>query len=117
MENCTNTKTDFIQSLIDRNLFWSYSITDAANLPDELLIEQVLGYGEPNDIVDLKKFFKLSQIKQVWQHHLLPDSRFKNANVWLAKVFFNIRRADKYIEKYSIQKNRYDRLRILAAKS
>ena len=117
MEKSNQTKTDFIQSLISRNFFWSYALTDASNLPDELLIEHVLGYGDPDDIVKLKKYFKLSQIKQVWQHILLPDSRFKNANVWLAKVFFNIKQTDKYIKKYSLQNSRYDHLRLLAAKN
>ena len=117
MANSNNSKTIFIRSLITRNLFWSYDLTDAANLPDELLIEQVLGFGEPDDIIKLMKYFKLAQIKQVWQQQLLPDARYKNANVWLAKVFFNISQANKYIEKYSRQKSRYDELRLLAAKN
>jgi len=117
MANNNNTKTNFIRSLIARNLFWSYDLTKESNLPDELLIEQVLGYGEPEDIENLRKYFKLSQIKQVWQQQLLPDSRFKNANVWLAKVFFNIEQTDKYIQKYSHQRSRYDHLRLLAAKN
>ena len=116
MQNNNSTKNDFIQSLIKRNFFWSYALTDASNLPDELLIEHVLAYGEPEDIINLMKYFKFIQIKQVWQQKLLPDSRFKNANVWLAKVFFNIKQTDKYIKKYSQQNNRYDQLQLLASK-
>ncbi|MCX6224958.1 MAG: hypothetical protein NTV01_09475 [Bacteroidia bacterium] len=111
-----NTKTEFKQALLERNLFWSYAIVKAEDLPDDLLIGQVLGYGEPDDILRLKEFFKLSRIKKVWQQQLIPDPRFKNANVWLAKVIFNIRQADKYIDKYSNQNSRYDRLQLLAAK-
>jgi hypothetical protein len=110
MEHNNNTKNAFIQSLIKRNFFWSYALTDASTLPDELLIEHVLAYGEPEDIINLKKYFKLIQIKQVWQQKLLPDTRFKNANVWLAKVFFNIKHTDKYIEKYSQKYSRYNLL-------
>jgi len=117
MAKSSKTKFEFVQDLIARNFFWSYAISETTSLPDELLIEQVLGYGEPDDIVNLKRFFKLAQIKQVWQQHLLPDARYKNANVWLAKVFFNITRVDQYIEKYSSQNSRYDRLRLLAAKN
>ena len=116
MENNNHTKNSFIQSLINRNLFWSYALSNPSTLPDELLIEHVLAYGEPEDIINLKKYFKLIQIKQVWQQKLLPDTRFKNANVWLAKVFFNIKQTDKYIKKYSQQNNRYDKLRLLASK-
>jgi hypothetical protein len=116
MKTNNNTKNAFIQSLIDRNFFWSYALTYASLLPDELLIEHVLAYGEPEDIINLMKYFKLIQIKQVWQQKLLPDSRFKNANVWLAKVFFNIKHTDKYIKKYSQLNNRYDQLRLLASK-
>lgn len=117
MDNNTNSKAGFIQSLIARNFFWSYSITDTSTLPDELLIEHVLGYGEPDDIINLKKYFKLSQIKLVWQRILLPDTRFKKSNIWLARVFFNIKQTDKYINKYSHQNNRYNHIRLLAAKN
>jgi hypothetical protein len=116
MENNKSTKNAFIQSLIKRNLFWSYALTDTSLLPDELLIEHVLAYGEPEDIINLMKYFKFIQIKKVWQQKLLPDTRFKNANVWLAKIFFNIKQTDKYIKKYSQQNNRYDKLRLLASK-
>ena len=116
MGNFHISKSDFIRSLIDRNFFWSYAFKDVSNLPDDLLIEQVLGYGEPDDIINLKKYFKLSQIKEVWQRLLIPDSRFKKANVWLAKVFFNIKQTDQYINKYSRRNSRYDHLRLLADK-
>lgn len=116
MGNFHTTKSDFIKALIDRNFFWSYAFIDVSNIPDDLLIEHVLGYGEPEDIINLKKYFKLSQIKEVWQRLLLPDSRFKNANVWLAKVFFNIKQTEHYINKYSRQNSRHDHLRLLASK-
>jgi hypothetical protein len=117
MGNSIKTKNDFIQSLINRNFFWSYSIPDRSNFSDDLIIEQVLCYGEPDDIINLKKYFKFKQIKQVWQICLLPDSRFKNSNVWLAKVFFNIQQANKYIAKYSKLNNRDGHLRLLAAQN
>jgi len=117
MENKSKKKTFFIQSLVTRNFFWSYTLNEVTDFPDDLVIEQVLAYGEPEDILNLKKHFKLSQLKHVWQIHLLPDSRFKNANIWLARVFFNIRQADKYIEKYTKLNNRHDHLRLLAAEN
>ena len=111
------TKNDFIQSLINQNFFWSYAIIDSSDLSDDLIIEQVLCYGEPDDIINLKKYFKFRQIKQVWQFRLLPDNRFKNSNVWLARVFFNIHQANKYIAKYSKINNRDDHLRLLATQN
>jgi hypothetical protein len=117
MENRIKTKNEFIQSLINRNFFWSYSIIDITNITDDLVIEQVLSYGEPYDILNLKKHFKYTHIKQVWQNCLLPDNRFKNSNVWLAKVFFNIQQANKYIAKYSKLNNRDGHLRLLAAQN
>jgi hypothetical protein len=110
-------KDDFIKRLIARNLFWSYSVNNAEIIPDELLIEQVLTFGEPEDIILLKKYYRSSEIKHVWQQHLLPDFRYKNANVWLAKAFFNIKKANEYIEKYTIKENRYDHLRLLASQN
>ncbi len=117
MEKRIKTKNEFIQSLINQNFFWTYSVMDITNLTDALVIEQVLSYGEPDDILNLKKHFKYTQIKQVWQNCLLPDNRFKNSNVWLAKVFFNIQQANKYIAKYSKLNNRDGHLRLLAAQN
>lgn len=114
MGNKLKSKSEFLQSLVNRNLFWSYSIIDISNLTDDLVIEQVLGYGEPEDIINLKKYFKFTQIKHIWQTRLLPDSRLKNSNVWLAKVFFNILQVNKYIAKYSKINNRDGHLRLLA---
>ena len=97
----------------DRSKLYEY----ITNLTDALVIEQVLSYGEPDDILNLKKHFKYTHIKQVWQNCLLPDNRFKNSNVWLAKVFFNIRQTNKYIAKYSKLNNRDGHLRLLAAQN
>lgn len=111
------SKKEYIQSLMARNLFWSYEGADASSMPDDVLIEHVLGYGEPEDIVRLRLYFPLSHIRRVWQQRLLPDVRMIKANVWLAKVFFNVIRVDKYIEKYARQNNRYNHLRFLAAQN
>jgi len=110
------SKESFVKSLINRNLFWSYPKDNPNSLPDEILIAHVLTYGEPEDILFLGKLFKTTVIKHVWQSQLIPDKRFYQANIWLAKVFFNIRNVDGYLRKYTLLNSRHDQLKRIAAK-
>ena len=117
MESRFQSKTEYLQGLKERNFFWSYSSAEPINYPDEVVIEQVLVFGEPEDIISLSKYYKYLEIKRVWQTRLLPDARLRNVNIWLARVFFNISQAAKYIEKYSKLNSRNAHLRLLAAKN
>jgi len=117
MESSIQSKSEYLQGLRKRNFFWSYSKVEPGDYPDELVIEHVLVFGEPEDIIALSKYFKYSEIKRVWRTILVPDERLKNMNIWLAHVFFNISQADKYIEKYTKLNSRNAHLRFLAAKN
>jgi len=63
------------------------------------LTEQVLTFGDPEDIIQLKKYYRSSEIKHVWQQQFLPDLRYKNANVWLVKACFNIKKSKRIHRK------------------
>ena len=73
----------------DSNLFWSYSkdIT-VADIPEELLIEKILLYGDIKDLILLFQTYPYDTIYKVWTEALLPDKRYKPANYFLAKFFF-----------------------------
>ena len=73
----------------DSNFFWSYSkdIT-VADIPEELLIEKILLYGDIKDLILLFQTYPYDTIYKVWTEALLPDKRYKPANYFLAKFFF-----------------------------
>lgn len=74
----------------EHNLFWSYSkdIT-YKNMLDEILIEKILAYGDIGALILLFKTYPYDTLYKVWGKELIPDSRFKPANYFLAKFFFN----------------------------
>ena len=83
------TKEILFKTAKDLNLFWSYSknIT-LADIPEELLIEKILLYGDIKELILLFQAYPYNQIYKVWTEELLPDKRYKEANYFLAKFFF-----------------------------
>ena len=47
MKSSIQSKSEYLQGLRKRNFFWSYSTVESDDYPDELVIEQVLVFGEP----------------------------------------------------------------------
>ncbi len=73
----------------DLNLFWPYSKNiSVRDIPEELLIEKILAYGDIKDLILLFKTYPYNTIYTVWTKELIPDKRFKEANYFLAKFFF-----------------------------
>ena len=73
----------------DLNIFWSYSKDIAlADIPEELLIEKILLYGDIKDLILLFQAYPYNTIYKIWTEELLPDKRYKEANYFLAKFFF-----------------------------
>jgi len=50
-------------SIFSKHIFWSYKRD--ANLPDEIIIEQVSLYGEIQDMLLLQKLFSKNKIRTV----------------------------------------------------
>ncbi len=74
-----------------RGLFWSYDKTlEYSPALDLLLIENILKYG---DFDDLKKLFSLYDkkvIKKNWKEKLVKDIHFNKVNYFLARIFFGM---------------------------
>ena len=73
----------------DLNLFWSYSkdITER-DIPDEILIEKILTYGDIKDLILLFNAYPYDFLYKVWTEELIPDKRLEEVNYFLAKFFF-----------------------------
>ena len=108
-------KTEFIRNLDKKGIFWSYDLTKPEELPDSILTEQVLRWGDVPDIITLFELFDFNIIKQVWETSLIPDSRIFSHNYYLARVFFDIDDANEYLKLKSKQNSRYERLKQLAS--
>ena len=82
-------KEEFIKSLSRQGFLWSYDPAKVTLLPDEIIIEQTLIYADTHEIQTLFKIYDPKTIKKVWKKNLLPDTRYRKLNYFLAKFFFN----------------------------
>lgn len=109
------TKPELLNKLKRQGAFWSYQIDNPAEVPDSILIEQTLRWGDVPEILVLFNLFPMQKIKQIWELTLLPDKRIYPHNYYLARVFFNIDEPEKYILSLQKQNSRYERLRKLTS--
>ena len=104
-------KNELISELKIFGAFWSYDSEKLQKIPNSVLIEECLRYGDVQHILYLLKLFKTDIIVKVWEEKLIPDERIYSHNYYLACIFFNINSPKKYIEKIKKQNNRYDRIK------
>ena len=96
-------KDIFVRQLEKRHIFWSYS--SGAELPDEVVIEHTLKFGDISDIIELFKLFTKSEIERVWIKTMSCDDRFDKMNHYLKLFFF------KNMIKMKTIETRYDRIK------
>ena len=108
-------KIELIKELNKKGIFWSYDITNPNKVPDNIIIEHVLRWGDVSDILMLFKLFDYNHIKQVWGKSLIPDDRIYSHNYYLARVFFNINDVEEYLNHKRKQNNRYERIKKLTS--
>jgi len=74
-----------------KGLFWSYDKKlEYSECLDNLIIENILKYG---DFVDLKQLFILygkRVVKKIWNEKLITDTHFIKLNYFLARIFFKM---------------------------
>jgi len=105
------TKSELIDKLKSQGSFWSYKIDNPGEVPDSILIEQTLRWGDVPEILVLFDIFPLQKIKSVWEMTMLPDKRIYPHNYYLARIFFKIGEPKKYILSLQKQNSRYERLK------
>ncbi len=108
-----NAKPLFITRLRQLGAFWSYA--PDADIPDEVLIEEALRWGDVEELQALFKMFSGKEIKRVWREKMLPDERIYRHNFYLAAIFFNIQNPKRYILPLQKKYSRYGRLRQFTA--
>ncbi|MFN4298827.1 MAG: hypothetical protein ACK4EX_03740 [Thermaurantimonas sp.] len=102
-------KKCYISLLRQLGAFWSYA--PSADIPDEVLIEEALRWGNVEELKILFKIFDTRKIKMVWREKMLPDEQIYRHNFYLAIIFFNIKNPKRYISIFQKKYNRCERLK------
>lgn len=98
------SKEYIINILHSKGSFWSYE-SNQKNIDDDSLIEKALLYLDFEDMDKLFVCYSKRKIKDVWKNRLLIQGNFYNKINWLLAVMvFNIRKPDRYLEKYGSRK-------------
>jgi len=76
----------------EKHLFWSYrKDVTVDEMPDDIIIEQLLIYGDIDDLILLFKVYPYKQIYDVWLLHILSNKEwYKSINNFLADYFFKV---------------------------
>jgi len=105
------TKTQLIYWLHKLGAFWSYTKEGLENMPDNVLIEHALRWGEVRDLRALFELFPDRKIKTVWHEKLIPQAHLYPHNYYLARIFFGIEDPETYIKSRQKPFSRYERIK------
>ena len=84
-------KEGLFEKIKQKGLFWSYEKSiRLEDVNEGILIEQVLKYGDLDDLAELVSLYGKTKTFEVWEATLKDDSRFLKLNLFLARVFFGL---------------------------
>lgn len=79
------------ERLKKRGLFWSYDPkTEYSERMDPVLCENVLKYGDFDELVDAFSLYGKRTLFGIWEKCVKNDGRFKKLNLFLARIFFGM---------------------------
>jgi hypothetical protein len=96
-----------------RGLFWSFNVADATHIPDALLIEQVLRYGDLPDLKMLFQLFDKTLLRNIWEERLCAVEQEFTNNLFLAEFYFDVPNAEFFLKTYLQENSVYARLKQL----
>lgn len=102
-------KTDLLAQLRKAGALWSYA--PASDLPDPMLIEACLRWGDVAELKTLFRLFGKPRIRQIWREKLIPDERIYPHNYYLALIFFDIKNPQRYIRPLQKKLSRHERIK------
>ncbi|MFP3999547.1 MAG: hypothetical protein ACLFUN_06855 [Desulfobacterales bacterium] len=107
---------ELFEKMKSKNLFWSYSGDISVDeIGAELFAENVLKYGDVDDIRVLFECCRHDDIREIWIKRLLFDDRFKKLNFYLAEIFFEV--DIERLKKERSNDDRANKLRLLASQN
>ncbi len=107
-------KLAIFKKLQDKGVFWSYSKEMTFDEAGETLtIENLLKYGDFDDIKSALELFGKRVVKKVWREKLATDKSFIKTNLLIARVFFGMEIESDYFKE--MKNERFEKLRLLAS--
>jgi len=107
-------KVKLFERLRDKGVFWSYSKEiQYEDLPEDIVIEYLLKYGDFDDIKLGFELFGKRVMKKVWEVKLKSDRSFIKTNLMLARVFFGMDVESDYFK--GAKNARLEKLKLLAS--
>ena len=97
-------KQYLFNTLKEKGCFWSYNHAsmNVSDLSDEFLIEKVLLHLDLNELNLLFRAYPKEQIKEIWRWKVCSlEPYYHSSNIFFAKVYFNIKNAERYIKMQS----------------
>jgi hypothetical protein len=99
------------QEMLDQKMFWSYDVKSPEQIPDPLLIETVLLYGDIVHLNVLFRVFEKAQIKKVLEENIICQKRFHDIANFIAWLYFDIEDTQQYISEKFQEHNPYERIK------
>lgn len=94
-------KQHLFNALKDGHHLWSYNTANISvdDLSDEFLIEHVLLRLDLQELNLLFAVYPKKQIKEIWKWKMCSlEPYYHNSNILFAKIFFDIKNADRYVK-------------------
>lgn len=110
------SKTLLVKKLIERGLLWSYDTSEGEDLPNTVIIEQTLLFGDVPELKMLFRQYPKDAIKKIWLKSIVPDKRYKKINFYLARFFFNIKEINDFLKTNEKKYSRLEKLRLFTEK-
>lgn len=109
------TKNEFSDILWEKGILWPYDQSKAHQLPESIIIEHTLLYGDVGELKLLFILFEQIDIRKVWEDKLAPQKRYHKLNTYLATFFFRIPETQKFLKNKIVDYPRLERFKLLIA--
>ncbi len=107
----TKDRNWLAQEMLNQKMFWSYDAKSPDQIPDGLLIETVLLYGDITHLKTLFRVFNKELIKKVLEENIICQSRYQDISRYIAWLFLDIEDTEAYIAEKFKEHNPYERIK------
>lgn len=108
-------KNEFSNILWKKGILWPYDRSKANQLPESIIIEHTLLYGDVGELKLLFALFEQIHIRKVWEEKLVPQKRYHKLNTYLATFFFRIPEPREFLKSKIVDYPRLERFKLLIA--
>jgi hypothetical protein len=81
-------KDRLLNSMIERNLFWSYDKNSAREATDSQTIQTIMLYGDVDQLMTLLSLYSRERLKAEWMQLFSRDTLYKREGEFIASYLF-----------------------------